>query len=526
MPDYNDIQVLGPVPAQYADLVSADALGFIAELHRNFETARRRLMAARVRRQAEIDAGARPDFLPETRSVRAGDWRVAPAPADLSNRRVEITGPSSNRRMVINALNCGAQVYMTDFEDAHSPAWLPTLDGQRNVRDAYRRTISDEAPDGRQYRLNEQTATLCVRPRGLHLMERHLLVDGEPVAGSFFDFGLSIYHNYIAQQSHGAGPYYYLPKLQSHLEARLWNDVFNYAEARLGIPPGTISPTVLIEHILAAFEMEEILYELRERPAGLNLGRWDYIFSVIKVFNGRADMVFPDRAQVTMATHFLTSAAQLLVNTCHRRGAHALGGMSAFIPRRDDEAANEAAFAQVRSDKQREADQGFDGAWIAHPGLVPPVLDVFQAAFAGDNQLGVIPEVRVAPDDLLAVPEGQITEAGLRNNISVALQYIDAWTRGNGAVAIYGLMEDAATAEISRSQLWQWLRHGALLDDGRPVTAALYRQARAEEAAALVAQRGSENPGALDKAVELLDEIVLSENFVEFLTTPGYRYLD
>ena len=522
----SNVQILGPVPAQYAEVVTDEALGFVAELHRNFETTRRRLMDARKRRQAEIDGGATPDFLTETRGVREGDWRVQPAPADMTNRRVEITGPSSNRRMVINALNCGAQVYMTDFEDAHSPAWLPTLDGQLNVRDAYRRTISDETADGRRYQLNDETATLCVRPRGLHLMERHVLVDGEAVAGSFFDFGLTIYHNRVAQQSHGTGPYYYLPKLQSYLEARLWNDVFNYAEERLDISHGSISPTVLIEHILAAFEMEEILYEFRERPAGLNLGRWDYIFSVIKVFNNRPDMVFPDRAQVTMATHFLTSAAHLLVNTCHRRGAHALGGMSAFIPRRDDEAANEAAFAQVRSDKQREADQGFDGAWVAHPGLVPPVLDVFQSAFSTDNQLSVIPEVRIAPDDLLAVPEGQITEAGLRNNVSVALQYVDAWTRGNGAVAIYGLMEDAATAEISRSQLWQWLKHGASLDDGRPVTGELYRQVRAEEAAALVSQRGQNNAGALDKAVELLDEIVLSEDFVEFLTLPGYRYLD
>ena len=521
-----NIQLLGPVPAQYADIVADGALEFVADLHRDFERTRRRLMADRRRRQAEIDAGAVPDFNPDTSHIRAGDWRVAPAPADLANRRVEITGPASNRRMVINALNCGAPVYMTDFEDAHSPAWLPTLDGQLNVRDAYRRTISDQAPDGRQYQLNEQTATLCVRPRGLHLMERHLLVDGEPVAGSFFDFGLSIYHNYAAQQRHGTGPYYYLPKLQAYREARLWNEMFRQAEARFDLPTGTISPTVLIEHILAAFEMDEILFQLRERPVGLNLGRWDYIFSVIKVFNRRADMVFPDRAQVTMGTHFLTAAAQLLVNTCHRRGAHALGGMSAFIPRRDDAAANEAAFAQVRADKQREADQGFDGAWIAHPGLVPPVLEVFQAAFAGDNQLGVIPEVRIAPDDLLSVPEGQITEAGLRNNISVALQYIDAWTRGNGAVAIYGLMEDAATAEISRSQLWQWVKHGASLDDGRPVTAELYRQARAEEAAALIAQRGQDNAGALDKAVELLDEIVLSDEFVEFLTLPGYRYLD
>ena len=328
----NNVQILGPVPAQYVEVVTDDALGFVAQLHRNFETTRRRLMDARKRRQADIDAGATPDFLTETRAVREGDWRVQPAPADLTNRRVEITGPSSNRRMVINALNCGAQVYMTDFEDAHSPAWLPTLGGQLNVRDAYRRTISDETADGRQYRLNDDTATLCVRPRGLHLMERHVLVDGEPVAGSFFDFGLTIYHNRVAQQSHGTGPYYYLPKLQSYLEARLWNDVFNYAEERLDIPRGSVSPTVLIEHILAAFEMEEILYEFRERPAGLNLGRWDYIFSVIKVFNNRPDMVFPDRAQVTMATHFLTSAAHLLVNTCHRTRSACAGWHVRFHP--------------------------------------------------------------------------------------------------------------------------------------------------------------------------------------------------
>jgi malate synthase len=522
----DNIKVLGRVDSDVADILSPEALDFVAGLAREFEPTRRSLMRARALRQWEIDEGLDPDFLPETRGIREGAWRVTSAPKDLLDRRVEITGPSSTRNMVINALNSGAQVYMTDFEDAHSPAWRPTLEGQVNVRDACAGTISYTNQEGREYSLNDSIATLCVRPRGWHLVERHLIVDGQPVSASLFDFGLAFFHNARVTLDRGSGPYFYLPKMESHLEARLWNAVFDYSEAQLGVPHGSIKCTVLIEHILAAFEMEEILYELRERPAGLNLGRWDYIFSVIKVFNKRADMVFPDRAQVTMATHFLTSAAQLLVNTCHRRGAHALGGMSAFIPRRDDETANDAAFAQVRADKQREAGQGFDGAWIAHPGLVAPVQDVFQAAFSGDNQLGVIPEVRIAPDDLLEVPEGQITEAGLRNNVSVALQYIDAWTRGNGAVAIYGLMEDAATAEISRSQLWQWLHHGSSLDDGRPITAELYRQVRAQEAAALVEQRGQDNPGALDKAVELLDEIVLSDEFVEFLTLPGYRYLD
>jgi malate synthase len=498
----------------------------VADLAREFEPTRQELMQARVQRQKEIHAGRTTGLLSDTRSLRQSDWRVPPAPKDLRNRRVEITGPSSNRRMVINALNSGAQVYMTDFEDAHSPGWTQTLAGQVNVRDAVRRTISDASPDGRQYQLNEETATLCVRPRGLHLLERHVLVDGQPVAGSFFDFGLTIFHNARVQLEQGTGPYFYLPKLESHKEARLWNDLFNCAEDKLSLPRGAISPTVLIEHILAAFEMEEILYELRERPCGLNLGRWDYIFSYIKTFSQRSDAIFPDRAQVTMATHFLRSAAELLVNICHRRGAHALGGMSAYIPRRDDPEANEKALTQVRVDKEREASQGFDGAWVAHPGLVPRVLEVFQRGFTGDNQLSRIPEVKVSADDLLQVPRGDITEAGLRNNISVALQYIDAWIQGNGAVAIYGLMEDSATAEISRSQLWQWVRHGASLSDERQITEGLYREIRTEEVANLLEARGLEEVGALDKAVELLDELVTTPSFAEFLTVPGYRYLE
>ena len=483
-------------------------------------------MEARSQRQAGIDAGDTPDFLGETRSIRESDWRVPPAPRDLSNRRVEITGPSSNRRMVINALNSAAQVYMTDFEDAHSPSWLRTLRGQVNVRDAVRGTISDQAPDGRQYRLNEETATLCVRPRGLHLPERHVLVDGRPLAGSFFDFGLTLFHNAGRQLEQGTGPYFYLPKLQSHSEALLWNDIFVFAEDFLDLPRGAISPTVLIEHILAAFEMDEILHAFRDRPCGLNLGRWDYIFSYIKTFSQNSDSVFPDRAQVTMATHFLRSAAELLVHTCHKRGAHALGGMSAYIPRRDDLQANEMALDQVRTDKEREASQGFDGAWVAHPGLVAPVLDVFQSAFQGDNQLSRIPEVKVTAEDLLQVPQGELTEAGLRNNISVALQYVDAWIQGNGAVAINGLMEDAATAEISRSQLWQWIRTGAQLSDGREVTEKLYRHCRTDEVAKLLDTLARQNSGALDRAVELLDYLVTSPCFIEFLTVPGYQYLD
>jgi malate synthase len=522
----SSIQVLGNVGLEFQEILSPEALDFVADLAREFEPGRRELMRARAQRQARIDSGQMPNFLPETHNIRERDWRVPPAPRDLANRRVEITGPSSHRRMVINALNSGAQVYMTDFEDAHSPAWTPTLNGQLNVCDAVRGTISDISSDGRRAQLNEQTATLCVRPRGLHMQERHLLVDGQPVAASFFDFGLSIFHNAHAQLERGTGPYFYLPKLQRHQEARLWNSMFNFAEDRLGIPPGTISPTVLIEHILAAFEMEEILYELRERPSGLNLGRWDYIFSYIKVFSNRSDSVFPDRAQVTMATHFLSSAAELLVNTCHRRGAHALGGMSVYIPRRDDPETNEKALAQVRADKEREASQGFDGAWVAHPGLVPPVLEVFQNAFSGDNQLPKIPEVKVSASDLLAVPQGEVTEAGLRNNISVNLQYIDSWIQGSGAVAIFGLMEDAATAEISRAQLWQWVNHHSKLSDGRTIDADLYRELRADEVGKLLGARGQEQIGALDKAVELLDDLVTSTAFTEFLTVPGYRYLE
>ena len=521
-----EVQVLGKVAPELAEVLTPDALTLVTDIAREFEPKRRTLLEARYERQEEIDAGRTVDFLSDRRSIRESEWQVPAAPKDLNNRRVELTGPSSNRRMVINALNSGAQVYMTDFEDAHSPGWLETLKGQINVRDAVRGTISEETPDGRQYRLNEETATLCVRPRGLHLLERHVLIDGQPLAGSFFDFGLTVFHNAHAQLERGTAPYFYLPKLQSHLEAQLWNDVFRFAEDRLQIPQGTISPTVLIEHILAAFEMEEILYAFRERPCSLNLGRWDYIFSYIKTFSQRTEATFPDRAQVTMATHFLRSAAELLVQTCHKRGAHALGGMSAYIPRRDDPDGNEKALAEVRVDKEREASQGFDGAWVAHPGLVSPVKDVFQNAFQGDNQLSRVPEVKITADDLLRVPEGATTEVGFRNNISVALQYVDAWVQGRGAVAINGLMEDVATAEISRSQLWQWLRNGSRLSDGRQVTETFYFESRTEIVSELLNARGQDEPGSLDKAVELLDYLVTSPTFVEFLTVPGTRYLD
>ncbi|MBI4338589.1 MAG: malate synthase A [Chloroflexi bacterium] len=520
------IQVLGKVTSEVAGILTAEALAFVAGLAREFEPTRRSLLQARAARQAEIDAGHLPSFQPGRAAVRDQAWRVAKAPKDLANRRVEITGPSADPRMFINALNSGAQVYMTDFEDAHSPHWSRTLQGQLNLHNAVRRTLSVTTPEGREYRLNEQTSTLVVRPRGWHLTERHVLVDGQPVSASLFDFGMAFHHNVHAQLERGTGPYFYLPKMQSHREARLWNQVFDYAEEYARVPRGTVNSTVLIEHILAAFEMEEILYELRTHISGLNLGRWDYIYSFIKTFSGHKDMVFPDRAQVTMATRFLRSAAEMLVQTCHRRGSYALGGMSTYIPRRDDQAANERALDQVRTDKEREASQGFDGAWVAHPGLVAPVYQVFQGAFSGLNQLGKIPEVKVSASDLLAIPSGEITEGGLRNNISAALQYVDAWIQGSGAVAIFGLMEDTATAEIARAQLWQWLNAGSRLADGRSFTARLYTDLRTDEVGKLLEARPACDPGALDKATELLDNLVLSPTFVEFLTIPGNSYLE
>jgi malate synthase len=514
------------MPPAYAEVLSQEALDFVAALAAAFEPSRRQLMQARVVRQTQLDGGLFPELPSPDAGVRGAAWRVPPAPRDLQDRRVEITGPGSDRKMVLGALNSGACGYMADFEDANSPGWSQCIEGQVNLRDAVRRTLSFRRPDGSEERLKEKTATLHVRPRGLHLLERHLLVDGQPVSASLFDFGLFFFHNVRPLLERGSGPYVYLPKLQSNLEARFWNGVFSHAQNALGIPRGTVRATVLIEHILAAFEMDEILYELRDHVTALNLGRWDYIYSYIKAFRSAEWSLTPDRAQVTMATPFLRSPAEMLVAACHKRGAHALGGMSAFIPRKDDAEVNAKALAQVRTDKEREASQGFDGAWIAHPALVAPVTEVFQKAFTGPNQLGHIPETRVRAADLLAAPAGEITEHGMRGNIGVALQYLEAWVQGRGAVAIANLMEDTATAEIARSQLWHWVKRGAKLADGRPITRDLYYRLRMEEVAKLAAQRNGQGPYALDKAVDLLDELVTSEQFIEFLTIPGYRYLE
>lgn len=523
--EVREVRVVGPVTPEYAGILTGSALEFVAALHRHFNPRRLELLQRRVERQKAIDAGEFPDFLPETAHIRNSEWRVAPAPPDLEDRRVEITGPV-DRKMMINALNSGARVFMADFEDALAPSWTNVIEGQINLRDAVRRTISFESPDGRIYRLNERTATLLVRPRGWHLVERHVLVDGEPISASLFDFGLYFFHNAHELLNRGTGPYFYLPKLESHLEARLWNDVFNFAQDQLGIPRGTIRATVLIETILAAFEMDEILWELRDHAAGLNAGRWDYIFSVIKKFRRHRDFLLPDRAQVTMTVPFMRAYTELLVKTCHRRGAHAIGGMAAFIPSRRDPQVNEIALAKVREDKEREANDGFDGTWVAHPDLVPVATEVF------DRVLGERPhqkerqrdDVQVTARDLLNthVPGGQITEAGLRNNVSVALQYLDSWLRGQGAAAIFNLMEDTATAEIARAQLWQWRHHQAHLVDSRPVTAAPYEQIRDEELARL----GGQATGRLREAREILDRLVLSDEFIDFLTWIAYDYLD
>ncbi|MCS7207641.1 MAG: malate synthase A [Dehalococcoidia bacterium] len=516
--------VLGKMTPAATHILTPEAQAFLADLAREFEAGRRALLQARVARQAEVDQGHLPDFRPETRGIREQPWRVPPAPKDLLNRRVEITGPT-DRKMFINALNSGANIYMTDFEDAHSPAWEPTLEGQLNIYEGVRRTISFQEADGRVYRLNPETATLCVRPRGIHLPERHLLVDGQPIAGFLFDVGLFLFHNAHALLERGSGPYLYIPKLQGHLEARWVNQVLDYAEERLGLPKGCIRVTVLIEHIWATFEMEEILYQLRSRITGLNLGRWDYIFSVIKTFRAHPWALLPDRSAVTMTTPFLKAAAEMLVAVCHKRGAHALGGMSAYIPRRGDPGANERALAQVRADKEREAAQGFDGAWVAHPDLVPVVREVFDRAFSGPHQLDRIPEVRVTARDLLDLPKGDITEAGVRNNISVSLLYLQSWLLGRGAAAIYNLMEDTATAEIARSQIWQWLHFRARLADGRIVTPALYYTLRTEEAQKILQAQGHAQAEALSKAVDILDSLVTSPDCVEFLTLPAYRAL-
>ncbi|MBX7233509.1 MAG: malate synthase A [Caldilineales bacterium] len=516
------IQILGPVTPEAAEVLSPPALAFVAALHRRFDDRRRDLLRARIARQESFDRGALPDFLPETVEVRAADWRVAETPPDLQKRWVEITGPVE-RKMMINAFNSGASVFMADFEDALSPSWENVIQGQINLIDAVRRRIGYTSPEGKDYRLNEQIATLLVRPRGWHLTERHLLVDGRPVSASLFDFGLTFFHNAHELIQRGSGPYFYLPKLESHLEARLWNDVFVAAQHAIGLPAGVIRATVLIETILAAFEMDEILYELRDHASGLNAGRWDYMFSCIKKFRARADLILPDRGQVTMAVPFMRAYCQLLVKTCHRRQAHAIGGMAAYIPSRRDPVVNEKALAAVRADKEREAGDGFDGTWVAHPDLTPTAWEIF-ARTLGERphqKERLRQDVAVEAGQLLdfRIEGGTITEAGFRTNVSVALQYLDAWLLGNGAAAINNLMEDTATAEISRSQLWQWLHNRAHLNDGRPVSADLYQQVRDEELARLG------EGGRLSEAAVLLDELVLNPSFIEFLTYLAYDHL-
>jgi malate synthase len=520
------IQVVPSPPAHGAEVLTPDALDFVAGLHRAFNPRRLELLAARAMRQREFDAGALPDFLPETAHIRDDPgWRVASAPADLDDRRVEITGPVEPK-MMINALNSGARVFMADFEDALSPTWDNVVTGQWAVREAVRRRLTFET-DEKAYALNPEIATLVIRPRGWHLDESHLLLDGSPISASLFDFGLAFFHNAREQLDRGSGPYFYLPKLESHLEAHLWNDVFVAAQEQLGVPRGSVRATVLIETILAAFEMDEILWQLREHASGLNAGRWDYIFSLIKKFHSRADMVLPDRAQVTMAVPFMRAYQQLLVRTCHRRGAHAIGGMSAFIPNRRQPEVTENALARVREDKQREAGDGSDGTWVAHPDLVSMARAVFDDVL-GDrpNQKDRLREdVTSAARDLLdtRVTDGHITEAGVRTNVSVALQYLASWLAGNGAAAINNLMEDAATAEISRSQLWQWRVRAMVLDDGRPMSADLYRQVRDEELRML---RSTAPSFRWTDAATLLDDLVLADTFAEFLTLDAYPLLE
>ncbi len=521
------VEITGPRGERFDEILTADALEFVARLHREFDATRRELLAARLERQTELDGGGTLDFLADTSHVREGDWQIAPEPDALQNRRVEITGPTS-RKMVINALNSGASGFMADFEDSNSPTWTNMIGGQVNLADAIRGTIEHEE-NGKHYTLGESVATLLVRPRGWHLEERHLLVDGEPVAGGLVDFGLYVFHNARELLERGAGPYFYLPKMESHREARLWNDVFDLAEDELGLERGTIKATVLIETLPAAFEMDEILYELREHSAGLNAGRWDYIFSAIKRFRTRPEFVTPNRKQVTMTVPFMRAYTELLVKTCHRRGAHAMGGMAAQIPSRTDEEANATAFAALREDKRREAADGFDGTWVAHPDSVAAAMEEF------DEVLGDRPhqvdrrrdDVEVSAEQLLDVSatEGDITEEGLRSNVNVGIQYISSWLRGNGAAAIHGMMEDAATAEIARAQVWQWVRHGAELDDGRPITAELVRELETSELEKIRQEIGDdewfEKEGRPDLSREIFEEVALADEFVEFLTLPA-----
>ncbi len=521
------VEILGALTPAYSEILTPDAMKFLAGLARRFEAVREELLAARVQVQADLESGKLPDFPAETAAVRAKEWTVAPIPKDLEDRRVEITGPVE-RKMVINALNSGANVFMADFEDSNAPTWQNNIEGQINLRDAVRGTIAYASPEGKKYALNEKTAVLLVRPRGWHLIERHCQVDGKPISGSLFDFGLFFFHNAKAQIAKGTGPYFYLPKIEHYLEARLWNDVFVFAEDYCGVPQGTIRATVLIETILAAFQMDEILWELRDHSAGLNCGRWDYIFSFIKKFGTRADFVMPNRALVAMDRHFLSSYVQLLIKTCHRRNIHAMGGMAAQIPIKNDPTANEAALEKVRQDKLREVKAGHDGTWVAHPGLVPVAKAIFDEHMKTPNQIFVKREdVHVTAKDLLEVPGGEISEDGLRLNINVGLQYLESWLRGNGCVPIYNLMEDAATAEISRAQVWQWVRHRAKLSDGRAITKEMVAETMREELVKLKEMLGESRftNGKFELAAQLYEQMMTTPRFDEFLTLKAYQYV-
>ncbi|HEX6142389.1 MAG TPA: malate synthase A [Geminicoccaceae bacterium] len=520
------VEVRGPVEEGFEEILSGDALAFLAELHRRFDAERKARLQARMAVDRKLQDGWLPDFLEETRGIRESDWTIAPVPDDLQDRRTEITGPV-DRKMVVNALNSGAKVFMADFEDASTPTWRNLINGQINLRNANRGRIDfTEESTGKEYALKDDHATLLVRPRGWHLSEAHLLVDGERMSGSLFDFGLYFHHNVKQRLDRGSGTYFYLPKLEHHLEARLWDDVFTFAEKRHGVPHGTIKATVLIETILAAFQMDEILHQLKDHSAGLNCGRWDYIFSIIKRFRSRPDFVMPNRDQVTMTVHCMRSYSLLAIKQCHRRGAHAIGGMAAQIPIRSDEAANRAAMDKVKADKKREAEDGHDGTWVAHPGLVPVALEQFDRYMPTPNQISKKrDDVNVTAKDLLTVPEGTITEAGLRTNLNVGVLYLEPWLRGIGCVPINNLMEDAATAEISRAQVWQWLRHGAKTDDGRTIDRELVMRCLEDELRKIRQTVGDDTyrSGRYDDAAAILRDLVIADEFVEFLTLPAYE---
>jgi malate synthase len=524
------VEIRGPVDSRISGIVTPAALEFVARLQRQFRNSREQLLRARTERQARFDAGELPGFLRSTQEIRKSDWTIPPSPGDLKDRRVEITGPV-DRKMIINALNSGARVFMADFEDATSPTWENVTLGQANLIDAIDRRIEFAGPDGRVYRLNDEIATLIVRPRGWHLPEKHIIIDGEAASASLVDFGLFLFHNGERLLRRSSGPYLYLPKLEAHTEARLWNDVFNAAEDWLDLPHGCIRATVLIETILAAFEMDEILYELREHSAGLNAGRWDYIFSIIKKFHSRPEFVLPNRAQVTMTVPFMRAYTQLLIKTCHRRGAHAIGGMAAFVPSRRDEAVNQTAVRNVREDKEREASDGCDGTWVAHPDLVPIARAAFDEVLGSQpNQIErQRPDVNVSAAELLdiAATPGSVTEAGVRNNVSVAIQYLESWLRGIGAVAINNLMEDAATAEIARSQVWQWIHHGVQMEGGRVVGRQLVERIEQEEMDSIRSLVGASAyaSGRFDEAAGLFNHVSLSANYADFLTIPAYERL-